>query len=118
MSAPPRLLLDENVWTGLAAALCERGYDVVHINSTPFRGVNDIDVLELAASESRAVLTFNHRDFVPLARSCFEQGKSHSGIILSIQLSQGPLLRQILSMLTSLTSSDLANSVRWLQEFR
>jgi hypothetical protein len=41
MGRPIRLLLDEHIWAGLAAALTQRGYDVVHVADTEQRGVDD-----------------------------------------------------------------------------
>lgn len=114
----PKLLLDEHIWEGLAAALVEQGYDVVHLNHTEHRGVDDEPLLVLAAAQSRALLTNNHRDFVPLARTWFEVGREHAGIILSVQLPRGELLRQTTRLLQSLTADKLNNTVRWLQEFR
>ena len=113
-----RLLLDSHVWEGLAAALVKKGYDVVHINHTEYRRVDDDIVLAFAASQGRAVLTFNHQHFAPLARLWYEAGREHFGIILSIQLPQGELLRQADNLLTALPAEDLKNTVRWLQEFR
>lgn len=114
----PKLLLDEHIWEGLAAALVEKGYDVVHLNHTEHRGINDEPLLTLAAAQSRALLTNNHRDFVPLARTWFESDHAHAGIVLSVQLPPGELLRQTTRLLQTLTAGELANTVRWLQEFR
>jgi predicted nuclease of predicted toxin-antitoxin system len=113
----PKLLLDEHIWEDLAAVLGSQGYDVVHLNHTEHRGMDDEPLLALAAAQSRAVLTYNHRDFVPLARAWFEADREHAGIILSIQLPPGELLRQTRRLLQSLTADELANMVRWLQEF-
>lgn len=114
----PRLLLDEHIWEGLAVALRQKGYDVVHLNHTEHRGLDDEPLLALATDQTRALLTNNHRDFVPLARTWFEAGQAHAGIILSIQLPPGELLRQTTRLLQSLTANELINTVRWLQEFR
>lgn len=89
------LLLDEHIWEGLAQALQAHGYDVVHVTKTPIKGASDPEVLQFAAQTGRTVLTFNHRDFVPLARLWYETGQQHAGIILSTQLSRGELLRRL-----------------------
>lgn len=115
---PVKLLLDEHIWEGLAEALRERGHDVIHINHTEHRGVDDEPLIALAASEGRAILTNNHRDFVPLARYWYEAEKDHAGIILSVQLPRGELLRQAHQLLTTLSANELRNTVRWLQEFK
>lgn len=54
---PIRLLLDEHIWEGLADALSEQGYDVVHISRTERRGIDDELLLAFATAEGRAVLT-------------------------------------------------------------
>jgi predicted nuclease of predicted toxin-antitoxin system len=118
MPAAPRQLLDEHIWEGLAVALRDHGYDAIHLNMTAWRSSSDEEVLKIAASESRTVLTYNHKDFVPLVRSWYEARQSHAGVILSIQLKQGELLRQTLNLLRTVAAPELENTVRWLQEFR
>ncbi len=113
----PKLLLDEHVWQGLAAVLVETGYDVLHIIDTGQHGIADEDVLALATSQERAVLTYNTRHFVPLARQWYEASREHCRIILSIQVSQGVLLSSVRSLLETLSGEELHNTVRWLQEF-
>jgi hypothetical protein len=113
--SPPKLLLGEHIWEGLAVVLVEQGYDVVHLNHTEHRGIDDEPLLVLAAAQSRALLANNHRDFVPLARIWFELGREHAGIVLSVQLSRSELLKQAIRLLQTLTAGELANTVRWLQ---
>jgi predicted nuclease of predicted toxin-antitoxin system len=114
----PKLLLDEHIWAGLAPALCEQGYDAVHLNQTRCPGLDDDALLAVATSQFRALLTNDHRDFVPLARAWFEAGRAHAGIVLSVQLPPGELLRQTNNLLRLLSADELAGTVRWLQEFR
>lgn len=115
---PIKLLLDEHIWEGLAEALTQRGYDVVHIASTEQKGVDDEQLLVSATAEGRAVLTYNIRHFVPLVRLWYEAGREHAGVILSTQLPSGELLKQVERLLTTLSADELKNTVRWLQEFR
>jgi hypothetical protein len=49
---------------------------------TTFERLPDPQVLELAASEQRVLITRNSRDFAPLARQWAEAARSHAGIIL------------------------------------
>lgn len=113
-----RVLIDEQLWVGLAHVLRERNYDAVHTNEVGLKTTSDDLILAYATSEQRAVLTNNHRDFVPLAIAYFQRGQRHSGILLTAQLRQGELIRQIDSMFQSLTAEELENTIRWLQEFR
>ncbi len=115
---PIRLLLDEHVWEGLTDALAQRGYDAAHVRREGLRGIEDEPLLERAASEGRALFTYNGRDFVPLARRWYETGRGHAGSILSTQLMPAELFRQIDRLLNALSAADIKNTVRWLQEFR
>ena len=112
-----KLLLDEHIWEGLVFILQNQGYDVLHINHTDKRGIDDEPLLDYAASQGRAVLTNNHKDFVPLIRGWFLAEREHASVILSIQLPRGELLRQTEKMLAKLSAEELRNTVRWLQEF-
>lgn len=79
-----RLLLDANLSPrGIAAKLRKNGHDVLALaEDATFEGLPDPQVLELAASEQRVLITRNSRDFAPLARQWAEAGRPHAGIIL------------------------------------
>ncbi len=79
-----RLLLDANLsLRGVAVKLRETGHDVLALaEDATFEGLPDPQVLELAASDRRVLITRNSRDFAPLARQWAEAGRSHAGIIL------------------------------------
>lgn len=47
-----------------------------------YEGLSDPQVLELAASEGRVLITRNSRDFAPIAREWAEARRSHAGLIL------------------------------------
>jgi len=61
-----RLFLDEDVHSGLAHALRQRGYDVVHAQELDLKGRTDSEQLEFASSQRRCLVNFNVRDFVVL----------------------------------------------------
>ncbi|MCB0253762.1 MAG: DUF5615 family PIN-like protein [Anaerolineae bacterium] len=115
---PPRLLLDEHIWRGLVQIFFQEGYDVVHIVDLGGRGMSDIDVMALAAQENRVILTFNSRDYVPLAIDWFEQGKDHPGVLLSPELSRGELQRRVRLFLEQTAADDMRNQIRWLSDFK
>jgi hypothetical protein len=46
---PPKLLLDEHIWEGLAAALRDRSFDVLHVVEIGRGGLDDEAQLEYAA---------------------------------------------------------------------
>ena len=93
-----RLLLDANLSPrGIAGPLRERGHDVLALaEDSAFEGLSDPDVLALAASQQRVLITRNSRDFAPLAREWAEARRSHAGLILIWTLDHSQF-RQILA---------------------
>jgi predicted nuclease of predicted toxin-antitoxin system len=79
-----RLLLDANLSPrSIAAKLRAAGHDVLALaEDAAFEGLPDPQVLELASSEQRVLVTRNSRDFAPLARQWVQDRRSHAGIIL------------------------------------
>jgi len=77
-----RLLLDEMLSPANANQLRAVGADVEAIAEAPgLRGTADADVLELAASQSRVLVTDNIQDFRRLEAQWAAQGRAHSGIL-------------------------------------
>lgn len=79
-----RLLLDANLSPKRTGSpLSRRGHDIVSLASDPALGsLDDPQVLELAASENRILVTRNSRDFTPLLREWAEADRHHAGCIL------------------------------------
>jgi predicted nuclease of predicted toxin-antitoxin system len=113
-----RLFLDEDVWPGLSVALRERGFDVVHVYEVERGGLPDADQLAYAVQESRAILTHNARDFVPLAVKYFFDNRPHAGVILSPQIERGELLRRTLNLLSSLSAEGIGDTIRYLADHK
>jgi predicted nuclease of predicted toxin-antitoxin system len=112
-----KLFLDEDVWPGLAAALRERGFDVIHVYEAERGGLPDADQLGYAAQAGRAILTHNARDFVPLAVEWFFVGRTHAGVILTSQLEKGELVRRVGKLLQNVSAKEIANTVRFLSDY-
>ncbi len=79
-----RVLLDAHVsGRRIARALRAEGHDVLALNEDAELGeLADPDVLALAASQERILVTFNHRHFAPLLREWAEAGRTHAGCII------------------------------------
>lgn len=58
------------------------GHDVRAADDPEWEGWDDPDLLQLAASEGRVLITSNAVDFVPLAQEWHDIGRNHAGIIL------------------------------------
>jgi predicted nuclease of predicted toxin-antitoxin system len=92
-----RLLLDANLSPRrIAAPLRDTGHDVLALSEhATFEGLPDPQVLELATSEGRIVITRNSRDFAPIAREWAEAQRSHAGLILIWTLDHNQFTRII-----------------------
>ena len=78
-----RLLLDEMLSPAIARELRARGHDAEPVPGHPDReALSDPEVLALARSEHRAVVTNNLRDFRPLHHEAITPGGAgHFGMI-------------------------------------
>lgn len=79
-----RLLLDANLSPKRVGSVLEQnGHDVLSLAADSVLGaLDDPQVLELAATEARILVTRNSRDFAPLLREWAEAGRHHAGCIL------------------------------------
>ncbi len=78
-----KLLLDEMLSSVIAAQLRSRGHDALAIQETPgWEGLSDPEVIELARSEHRAIVTDNLRDYRPLHQEAITPGGAgHYGMV-------------------------------------
>lgn len=115
------LYTDEDVTADLVPALRLRGYIAQSTAEADNAEISDQAQLTYAADHGMAILTYNARHFIPLARRWYLTGQEHAGIIVSEQFSQrqfGELLRRVLRLLNSLTADEIHNRVVFLQQFR
>lgn len=78
-----RALLDEHLSKAIAVALRGRELDVVAITERPELGeLSDDEVMKVAASEGRAVVTNDVKDFRPIAAQRLSEGAGHGGLML------------------------------------
>jgi hypothetical protein len=76
------LYLDEMISPRVAEGLRRKGHDVATAAERGALGSTDARQLALAIEESRALVTFDLRDFSVLARAVAVAGTEHWGIIL------------------------------------
>lgn len=117
-SNPPKLHLNEHLSPRLASHLRRYGFDVTSSQETDLLSDDDSAQLAHSASQQRAKLTFNSADFVALHEQYMADGKEHWGIVLSTEESIRVLMRRLLRLLNSVSSDDLKNQIRWLNDFR
>ena len=79
-----RLLLDEHYPPRIAVELRRRGHDVVAApERSDLRGLGDVALFALMASEGRAILTEDAADFLPIVRAATVRGTDHFGVVLT-----------------------------------
>jgi predicted nuclease of predicted toxin-antitoxin system len=110
----PKLLLDEHIWAYLAKLLREQGFDVTHVTEVDLVATPDDKIMRYAARNHMAIVTFNIKDYVPLAIQYYEDGKEHYGVVVSKELSRGELQKRVVKLLESVTAEELMNAVRYL----
>lgn len=77
-----KLLLDEMLSPDIAELLRGRGHDVQAIAASASAEISDPEVLDLARSQQRAVVTNNVRDFRPLHVAAVQAGGAgHYGMV-------------------------------------
>ncbi len=81
-----KLLLDENLSSAVAVALCREGVDAAHLRDRGLTGATDPEVLARAYDEDRILVTANVADFHALAKAA----DLHAGIVF---VEDGDLMR-------------------------
>jgi hypothetical protein len=118
-----KLLLDEMLSPVIARELLARGHDVQSVAGHPEReSLSDPEVLALARSQQRAVVTNNVRDFRPLhVEAVLPGGPGHYGMIFmpgSYRRTKSDTGRIITALEAKLMQypgeKDLANAEEWL----
>lgn len=77
-----RLYLDEMIPPAVAVALRDGGDDAVAAAECDALGLSDAAQLARAIAEERALVTYDVRDYVLLARAAASAGRDHWGIVL------------------------------------
>ena len=117
-----KLLLDEMLSPVIAARLRERGHDVEAITGSEHAGLSDSDVMNLARSERRALVTSNLVDFRPLHHEAITPGgPGHFGMVFMsstyrrTKADTGRIVKALEDKLREFPGErDLANGEAWL----
>ncbi len=109
-----RLYLDKDVFKDIAPALRTRGFDAISVHELDRYGWSDAEHLACAATEGRALFTFNASDYIILHEEYLAEGKLHAGIIVSKQHTIRETLRRLLGFLNRVTAGEVQNQLWWL----
>lgn len=115
-----KCLLDEQLSPEIADFLSARGLDVVAVvRRRDLVGASDLHLLDAAATEGRAVVTADVKDFRRLAAQRLARGLGHGGLILlparrSRTRSTAAPLAVAIEMVMRANPDGLAGSERWI----
>lgn len=117
-----RLLLDAHISGRVVGkALEEAGHDVYALDSEKeLEGMKDPDVLELAISEERVLVTANVGDFMALITQLNAGGRSHTGCICapkSISNEEfSAIISGVSSMVEDTSQEEWMDRVEWIRK--
>jgi predicted nuclease of predicted toxin-antitoxin system len=109
-----KLLIDEDVHSGLAHALRKRGYDAVHAQELDRKGRSDWAQLRFAIEQERCLFTFNVKDFVLLHKQHAKSSHAHWGVIVSKQLPFRETMSGLLRLLQLSDKETMKNRLEFL----
>jgi hypothetical protein len=115
-----RLYFDEDTMDGdLVHSLRIRGVDTVTALEQGMIRRDDIEHLELATSQGRALYSFNVGDYQRLHTQFLTQGKHHSGIILAQQqrYTVGEQMRRLLNIVASVSAEETKGTLVFLSSW-
>lgn len=118
-----KLLLDKMLTPDIARELRARGHDVVAVAGHPdWEGLSDSQIMVVARTEHRAIVTNNLRDYRPLhGEAITPGGHGHFGMIFipgNYRRTKADTARIMAALEAKLTQypgeADLADSEAWL----
>jgi len=113
-----RLYLDEDVPFAFAQALLNRGIDIITTQQVKNDSLSDAEQLNYVVKVQRTIFTHNKKDFILLHNEYLQNGKEHSGIILSDQLPIGVLLRRFMKLWFTISADDMKNRLEYLSNWK
>lgn len=119
-----RLLLDEHLSPSVAGELRRLGYDVIAVaERDDLRGRSDDEIFARAATDGRAIVTFDVGDYLALVRRSVQLRRRHGGLVLLAQgrswsssRASGRLVAVLAGLMAAHPAADaFADRVEWLQ---
>lgn len=115
-----KIYLDEDTQAeSLLKSLKRHNIDVLTTNEAKMKGSSDLEQLKFAASQNRALYTFNIKDFMILHYDYLSNNQKHSGIILGEQgrFGTGEQLRRLLRIIAGITAEEMQNELEFLSNW-
>jgi hypothetical protein len=114
-----RLYADEDAMArAVVSGLRARGVDITTVLEEGMSEKDDIDQLEHATQQGRAIYTFNVGHFCQLHAEYIVQGKGHAGIIVVYRqrYSVGEQIRHLSSLINTKSAEEMRNNLNFLMD--
>ena len=110
MAGDIRIYTDEHIANAIVSGLRQHGIDVMTFREAGLAGASDIEHIERAFSEGRAVLT-KDPDFIRMHKS----GQSHSGILfVPSGRTERQIIKRTIFIYDSIDAERVAGTIQYL----
>lgn len=113
-----RAYIDEDIPLSFAQALSNRGVDTLTTGAAGNKGFSDAEQLAYVSQNNRIIVTHNKKDFILLHNEYMRSGKTHTGIIVTDQLTVGVMLRRFMKLWFSMTERNMNSRLEFLSNWR
>lgn len=108
------LYLDEDVSVLVARLIRSRGFSARTTHEEGRLGASDRDQLDFACRHELALVTHNRLHFQQLAQDYSAEGRSHTGILISVRRSPYEIARRLLLLMNRITAEEMDNRLLYL----
>jgi hypothetical protein len=112
-----RFFTDEDVQGAIAVQLRANSYDALSTVEAGRLGSDDEPQLSWAAQQGRVLVSYNVGDFARIHGKWVAAGKSHCGVIVSVQRTISDSLRRLLHLATTLSAEDVEDRLEYLSDW-
>ncbi|MEX2317032.1 MAG: DUF5615 family PIN-like protein [Pirellulales bacterium] len=112
-----RFFTDEDVYGVIAVALRRAGFDAVSTPEVGRLSRSDESQFIWATEQQRVLVTFNVSHFAGMHSVWLRLGKSHAGVVVSVQRPIGELLRRLLHLSNDLHADAMLNRLEFLSDW-
>lgn len=109
-----KVYLDEDVDLIVGDMLRSHGFYVRSTQDASRKGKLDSDQLAYAVEHGLVIITHNRVDYEAIAVEYYESGRTHAGIIISVQRTAKEITRRALLVLNRFTTEEMKNQLYYI----
>lgn len=109
--------LDKDFDLRVMQPLRAQGYEIHSARDEKMLRASDPTQLAFAAQHKWTIVTFNRNDYLQLHTDYMNQGREHSGIVVSPKIEIGRLARLLINLLNQISADEMRNQFLYLQNY-